>query len=587
MNVLQICNYLNEIGILDIENVKNYLSLISNINNNKSNDKSINDIYKISLFVFLRGINNSDKNLYLLCANVINSYNKYSLIKKYNFLNNFKRILYYRILQRFNYFIISIYKKFPFKNYKSNAYYKNKKNKVQNNTCSNNFYAKKNNSFQNLTENNNNKDSNFIKNNINSNQKINNLKLDIKNDNDYNIYTNNIDIQKDKRIYKELQPIKKSQISYMNMCINQSNINFEKYFINKRFVVCKKCRPSFIERIKTNRKEIYQSNNKLHKNKSETKLRIKKMDFEEKTRSENLAKIKPELKRKIKSRTKAKRDDEIYFKEKEDRLYNKFAEKEIDKNDVLDRLYRKKIADKIKGERKIKEEEVKNTKKPPINWDQVYLETNDRIANKIKNNNHKRNKTCSYFMPNRGRIYKYVEDEKDLNNIEVIKDDKNININLNKDINKKEEKNITVEYNEKDLKKEENDKNEKEEKNDNMKGDYIKKSFDSEKENKKTVENKEDDNNEEEEKADKNIHNNSLQESTNFNEEKMKNIADKFTISAGGFKSKDLQALLKKQSNNNNNGNNEIKDTEMNEENGRKLEISNGDDKMKLDDLLC
>ena len=392
-------------------------------------------------------------------------------------------------------------------------------------------------------------------------------------------------MQKDKRIYKELQPIKKSHISNMNMCINQSNINFEKYFINKRFVVCKKCEPTFIEKIKTNRKEIYQSNNKFHKNKSETKLRIKKMDFEEKTRSENLAKIKPELKRKIKSRTKAKRDDEINFKEKEDRRYNKFAEKEIDKNDILDRLYRKEIADKIKEERKIKEEEIKNTQKPPINWDQVYLETNDRIANKNKQKNLKKNKTCSYFMPNRGRIYKYVEDEKDLNNIEVIKDDKNININLNKDINNKEERNITDENNEKDLKKEENYKDEKEEKNGNTKDDYIKNSINSEMEDKKTEENKEEDNNNEEEKTDKKINNNSLQESTNFNEEKMKNIADKFTISAGGFKSKDLQALLKKQSNSN--GNNEIKDTEKNEENGSKLKISNGDDKMMLDDLLC
>jgi hypothetical protein len=85
MNIEQLCEYLNEVGILDINNIKNYLEMFTNIIGSNCRNKSINDVYKISLFAYFRGINNSDKNLYILCSNIINSYNRYNLIKKYNF----------------------------------------------------------------------------------------------------------------------------------------------------------------------------------------------------------------------------------------------------------------------------------------------------------------------------------------------------------------------------------------------------------------------------------------------------------------------------------------------------------------------
>ena len=418
MNVEQLCEYLNEIGIVDINNLKNYLTIISTfINNNYSE----NDLYLISLFAYLRGINKNDKNLYILCANIINSYNRYSLLKKYNFLYNFKKILYYKIIQRFKYFMISLYKKFPFKNYNSNRYHNNninnKKNKIHNNSCSNNFYKKNNNLKNSLNRNNvNNKETNYknednilLLNNDNQNNKNDGLNIETnmhngKHNNNLDMNALNINnILIDKKIYKELQPLKKSSSINIDMCINQSNINFEKYFINKKLVICKRCRPSYVESIKNNKKELYiESNHPLRKNKSETKLRIKKMNYEEKTRSYNLAKIKPTLKKKIKEREKTERDQELINKEKEDELFNKLKNK-YDKNDKFDRLYREKIIEKREKERKEKEENNK-IKKSPIIWDKIYLQTNDRIINQNKNK-HKRNKTCSYFMPNRGRVY--------------------------------------------------------------------------------------------------------------------------------------------------------------------------------------
>ena len=297
MNLAQICSYLNEVGILDINNIKNYLSLTTNIINEKNNSSN-NDIYKISLFTYLRGINNNDQNLYLLCTNVINSYNRYILIKKYNYLHHFKTILYYKIFQRFNYFIIALFKKFPFKNYNANRHYNNNK---KNNTCSNRFY-KKGNNIRSLIENNkknNNSQKNILSpkkdsNNIikdfnanidkaNNNKRKENANICLKSDNIYNF-----NIYKQQSYLKELVPIKKAKKINIDICISQSNIQFEKYFINKKLVICKKCHPSYVEEIKNNKKELFTQNNpSLRKNKSETKLRMKKMNYEENIRSKN------------------------------------------------------------------------------------------------------------------------------------------------------------------------------------------------------------------------------------------------------------------------------------------------------------
>ena len=638
MSIEQICDYLNEIGILDINNIKNYLMIATNIVNNNTSNKSIKEIYIISLFAYLKGINNNDKNLYFLCNNIINSYSRYSLIKKYDFLCNLKRILYYKILQKFKHFMSSLYRVFPFKNYKSNKnYYKNKKKKIQNNTCSNAFYNKKNN-FQNFTENNMIKEKHFPeqKNKINtndiflpnkspenkSNKNINNTNS---NSSPIKLEIDNFQIT-NKRIYKEVPRSKKSSSINIDMCIAQSNINFEKYFINKRNIICKKCRPSYIDIIINNKKELYsQKKNFLRKNKSETKLRTKKLDYEDKTRSQNLAKIKPELKRKLEKSAKSKREKEYYDKQKEEELFNKLTEKTIDEKNFTDRFYRKYIIKKKEDERKQKMEENSKIKKSPIIWEQVYLQTNEKIIK--KNNQHKKNKTCSYFMPHRGRVYKYEENEKikDTKDEKENKNEKNIKEINNKNPKNKENKENKEKQNEPVLQSNFEKEKEKEinTKEDNpfinnylyeIKESDLTGSINSKKDSKslKNDENKENiinnkiNDNEEELKK---ISTNSLFASVD-NGDKIKEKEDNFNISPGGFKSKQLQELLKKNIKSNPlddfkkiNIDNLTKDsnifsiesdndkTSLNKvsENGNenKEEMPNIRDKMKFNDLLC
>ena len=74
---------------------------------NNQSLKSTNDIYKISLFSYIREIINVDKKLYKTCSNIINSYKRYIILKKYNSLFLFKKIIYIylKVYQRYKTFI--------------------------------------------------------------------------------------------------------------------------------------------------------------------------------------------------------------------------------------------------------------------------------------------------------------------------------------------------------------------------------------------------------------------------------------------------------------------------------------------------
>ena len=600
MNIEQICEYLNEIGILDMNSIKDYLILTTNILNENRKYKSINDVYKISLFAFLRGVNNDDKSLYFLCSNIINSYNRYNLIKKYKFLHYFKKLLYVKICQRFNCFIMSLSKQLNYKRNQAKKLSKSTKKIGFNNTSSNRFYNKNNNSIKNISEINTIEGYNtpnynkirtndiLFKNNI-PDYKIKQVNTSSKNKTNINknnfspLKIENYNILGDKIIYRELSPKKKSKKINIDMCIAQSNINFEKYFINKRNVICKKSRPSFVESIINNKRDFYHENkNRLRKNKSETKLRMKKMNYEEQTRSMNFANIKPELKRKIEKRAKSKKEDEYWAKKKEDDKFNKMVAKKQDQKDIFDKLYIDKLVDRKKDERDKKEEEMKKIKKPPINWDVVYIQTNDKIIqnqNKKINNSNKKNKTSSYFMPYRGRIYKCEDEDNEKNSI-------NQKMNYNKEVNIKKEEIKQNEIQTKEekgtkLEEKEDEKTNNEIDNDNaprnenenvydLKDSELVNSVNSkhsiEEEEIKEIENNAE--MEEQEKIKKSdLEDDDLKQSKESkvsNESlssKEKNILDNknFNISPTGFRTKEIQAMLKNMNNNNN-----IKDLKKN-----------------------
>ena len=514
MNIQQLCEYLNEIGILDFDNIKHFLEILTYLLDNNNQNKSISDIYKIALFSYIREINKDDKNLFFTCSNIINSYKKYIILKKYNSLFLFKKLIYLQIYQRYKTFLICLYKKFPFKNYNTNKYHQNKKNKAKKKTSTNKI------------------------NNINNNDLNNNI-ITFKQQEEIE---NQIKLENYKYI-KELIPVKKGNKINNDICINQSNINFEKFFINKKLILCKKNHNylSYIERVKSNKKNLYDKNPyeysyssfTLRKNKSEKKLRIMKLNYEDKTRSKNFESLQPKIKREIKGRIKSKKEKELNEKKDEDELYNKLTEKAIDTKNWVDRLYKNAMIKKRQEERKQKEEINNKNKKCPIDWEKLYLTTNDKI---IKNNKElKMNKSCSYFMPKKGRIHKYTytiesENENNIqNNLNTVytnnnKENKTIETTINRD--KEKSVKISSELNSPN-------------KNQNLMS------------NNNTFEIKESElNSINSEKEEKNEINNDLNNSDdNINYNKIKENFD-FKSSPQGLKSKGIQELLLKKDKN-------------------------------------
>ena len=570
MNIQQLCDYLNEIGIIDIDNIKHFLEITTYmINNNIQNEsnKSTNDIYKISLFSYIREINEDDKNLFFTCSNIINSFKRFIILKKYNSLFLFKKLIYLKIYQRYKSFLISLYKKFPFKSYHTNKYHQSKKRKSKNKSSIINI----------------NKNQKEINPNLNSDQNIN---LNLNNNN--NIITfkqqeNEIPLLENYKYIKELIPVKKANKIDNTICINQSNINFAKYFVNKKYILCKKNHSylSYIDRVISNKKDLYSKNPyeysyssfTLRKNKSEKKLRIMKLNYEDKTRSKNFESLQPKIKRAIRARKKSKKDKELSAKEDVDKKYNELKKKDIDKNNWVDRLYRNEVIKQLEEEKKQKEEINKN-KKSPIDWEKLYLNTNDKI---IKNNKEiKMNKSCSYFMPRKGRIYKYtstIESENNnMNNFNTI--DTNNNNKENKiietSINRDKEKSVKISL---DL----NSPN----KNPNLISNNtfeIKESelnsLNSEKEENKRIEK-----NEEKKEINNELKNskNSNFSDDNINFDKIKEKLE-INTSPQGLKSKGIQELLAKKNFNNKLG---INNEEKKEEN------KDNKDKGDFNDLLC
>ena len=388
-------------------------------------------------------------------------------------------------------------------------------------------------------------------------------------------------------------PSKKLKKIDNNICINQSNINFEKYFINKKLIICKK-NNNYIDRVKSNKKELYSKNPyemfytslTLRKNKSETKLRVRKMLYEDKIRYNNFETINPEIRRKIKRRQKSKKEEELNDKQKEDIKFNKLIEKEIDTKNWVDRLYRQDIINKKRNEREEKKVIKKNLKKSPIDWELIYLETNDKI---IKNSKEpKMNKSCSYFKPRRGRIYSYkntIESEnkeekkiKNKNNKENNLENEKKNINMETSINNDNNKSvkISLELNSPNKNLSENNQNMVSNNAFEIKESEIN-SINSEKE-----ENKE----KEEQKEKDEIKNSSIFDDID-NENVFKEKMDKYKVSSLNIKSKGIQDILNKNNfnNNTNNCNKNFNDNSYNEKEEKKEEEFKSE-KTDFNDLL-
>ena len=330
MKISEICQYLNEIGILSLKNTNLFLSLYSGFikNNNQINftrKKALNanldnNIFITILFAFLKKVISNDKDLYELCTNVISLHPKNKLIKQYQGICFLKKIIFYQIKNRFNHFLFLLFvKKYPKRKYfPYNPLYAAKSytrfNDIKNNNISytTTNQRRKNNILDEYS-------LSYISNNNKYYNKINN-----------NLIINTGD---DGGIKSENR-------------IGHHSKNKSPKFID------------IVDKMNNKKKEISVNN-------------MKKKLYDAQIRINNYENIIPISRRNRKKEQKNKEEENFFIKEKEDKLYQKLTEKELDKNNILDRLYRKEIIKKQDIKRKEKEQEKKSRTKSPINWDRV------------------------------------------------------------------------------------------------------------------------------------------------------------------------------------------------------------------------
>ena len=327
MKIEEMCEYLNDFGILSIKNAPLFLSIYSGLignnkqykNNSRKNKNIENNKLTIILFAFLKKIISNDKELYELCSNIINTHSKNKIIKQYQGICFLNKVIFYQIKNRFNHFLFLLFKrKYPKRKYfPYNPLYAAKSssriNDINPNISLTNTNTRRKNNFLNLNE-----------------------------ENSLSYFSN-----------------KNNNKHYNKIVFNTGSdeLNKSENLINKHNIIHPKIiKPDLVEKINNKRKEISMNN-------------MKKKLYDAQIRINNYENIIPISRKNRQKEMKSREEEDYYNKLKEDKIYQKLTEKELDSNNILDRLYRKEIIKK--QELKMKEKENKKRDKSPIDWDKV------------------------------------------------------------------------------------------------------------------------------------------------------------------------------------------------------------------------
>ena len=325
MKIEEICQYLNELGILSIKNTPLFLSIYSGqLQNKPKSNKNYNienNNLIIILFAFLKKVFSNDKELYELSSNIIHSHTKNKLIRQYQGICFLNKIIYHQIKNRFNHFLFILFtKKYPKRKYfPYNPLYAAKSasrlNEIKTNVSFSNTNQRRMNNYLNINDE---YSLSYISNRNNKNHN----RIIFNTGSDEGWKSENIPGTKRKNSFN--QPI-------VHM-------------------------PDLVEKMNMKKKEISKNN-------------LKKKLYDAKIRINNYENIIPISRRNRQKEMKSREEENNYKKEKEDRIYKKLTEKEIDQKNILDRLYRTEIIKK--QDMKRKEKENMKRVKSPIDWDKV------------------------------------------------------------------------------------------------------------------------------------------------------------------------------------------------------------------------
>ena len=104
---LKICEFFNDIGLVDHNNVNQFLNIYSEIVKKKY-CKNKNEILQYSLYTFIKLISRDDNQLHEYSKRTINAFNNNQLISKYKSMKIIKTILYLNLKNLFTNFLFQL-----------------------------------------------------------------------------------------------------------------------------------------------------------------------------------------------------------------------------------------------------------------------------------------------------------------------------------------------------------------------------------------------------------------------------------------------------------------------------------------------
>ena len=102
---LKVCEYFNDIGIIDYDNVNDFLQIYSEIAF-KNNYNSKNDILRNTIFSYMKLISQNDTLLFEYARRTLNSFINFQLVSKYKSIKVLKSILNIKIKNIIVYFFL-------------------------------------------------------------------------------------------------------------------------------------------------------------------------------------------------------------------------------------------------------------------------------------------------------------------------------------------------------------------------------------------------------------------------------------------------------------------------------------------------
>ena len=221
MKIEKICEYFNDIGILQLENINRFLKIYTQLSQNKYKNKS--DKLILALFSYITLISKNEQQLYDICKNIVNCFSNNLILYRYRALNMFNNIFKNKIHLKYILFLSKL---------NSYIYNKNRK-KIK--------YIHLNQNYRN----NNSNPKREIRSNDNENDDIFNTNKTSKEKNNYGL------TPKQKRININNQFIRKNNVRTLN------NISDD----DKECTFSPKINHYYNSKIKTKNPDFYTSNN--------------------------------------------------------------------------------------------------------------------------------------------------------------------------------------------------------------------------------------------------------------------------------------------------------------------------------------